>query len=38
MSHTKSDDLSPQATTEAPVNPERRAFLGKGAVMAAPTC
>ncbi|HEY0017760.1 MAG TPA: hypothetical protein VGC13_15715 [Longimicrobium sp.] len=35
MSHTKSDDLSPQATTEAPVNPERRAFLGKGAVMAA---
>jgi hypothetical protein len=34
MSHTKSDDLPPQAT-EAPVNPDRRAFLGKGAVMAA---
>jgi hypothetical protein len=34
MSHNESDDLPPQAT-EAPVNPDRRAFLGKGAVMAA---
>ncbi len=34
MSHNESDDLPPQAT-EAPVNPDRRAFLGRGAVMAA---
>lgn len=34
MSHTKNDELSPQGA-EAPVNPDRRAFLGRSAVMAA---
>ncbi|HEX2076792.1 MAG TPA: hypothetical protein VHG08_03760 [Longimicrobium sp.] len=34
MSQTKNDELSPQ-DAEAPVNPDRRAFLGRSAVMAA---
>ena len=34
MSQTKNDELSPQAA-DAPENPDRRAFLGRSAVMAA---
>jgi hypothetical protein len=34
MSQTRNDELSPQGA-DAPVNPDRRAFLGRSAVMAA---
>ena len=34
MSQTKHEEISPQEA-ETPVNPDRRAFLGRSAVMAA---